>query len=126
MNQIRKWVRFLFGFSRTETNGFIVLLPLLLLLLFAEPIVRWVTTGQEPDVSGDQKILDSILVEWSSVPDSLPGKSESDAKKQIRYSFDPNKASIKEFEELGFTAKVAGRIFKYRSKGGIFKIKSDL
>ena len=126
MNQIRKWIRFLFGFSRTETNGFIVLLPLLVLLLFAEPVFRWATTGQKQDVSGDQKILDSILVEWPSATDSLPDKSESGDKRTMRYSFDPNTASIKEFEELGFSGKVAGRISKYRAKGGVFKIKSDL
>ena len=126
MNQIRKWVRFLFGFSRTETNGFIVLLPLLMLLLFVEPVFRWATTGRTEDVSSDRRVLDSMIVMWSSDPDSLSDRPESQQKKLLRHSFDPNTASAKEFEELGFSEKVAGRISNYRAKGGKFKIKSDL
>jgi competence protein ComEA len=126
MSHIRKWIRFLFGFSRTETNGFMVLLPLLAVLLFAEPISRWATGVQKPDVLADQKILDSILVKWSTIPDSLPGKNKLTIKKPVRHNFDPNTASIKEFEELGLSGKVAGNITKYRAKGGTFKVKSDL
>ena len=37
------------------------------------------------------------------------------------FAFDPNTATVEEFQRLGLSAKIAGNIIKYREKGGYFR-----
>jgi len=40
MTFIRKWIRDLFGFSATEINGFLILIPLMLIFVFSKPVYQ--------------------------------------------------------------------------------------
>jgi len=42
------------------------------------------------------------------------------------FSFNPNKASMDDLQILGFSKSVSNRMVRYREKGGVFKIKSDI
>ena len=53
-------------------------------------------------------------------------KYDSKAKVYKKFNFDPNTASVAQFEELGLPKFIAERIEKYRSKGGKFRKKEDL
>lgn len=54
-----------------------------------------------------------------------PKKNSKTIAVQLK-SFNPNKSSVEELQSLGIPFWMAQRIDKYRSKGGEFKVKSDL
>lgn len=121
MRSIRKWVRFLFGFSRRETNGFLILLPLMVIAVFSRPLSRIIIRQDPPDFSREEAILDSleaIIRDSNRFPESA-----DDAEP---FLFDPNNATQAELESLGISSPLAHRIVNYREKGGRFRKKSDL
>jgi competence protein ComEA len=126
MNAIRKWVRNVFGFSGREVNGFIILLPLMLFIIMAQPVYHWWMSDRIRDFSEDQKILDSLVSQWeqrqNNADDQVSAKKES----VVLFAFDPNKVTIKELETLGFSKILSTRIANYRAKGGLFRVKPDL
>lgn len=123
MNRIRSWIRVFFGFSRNETNAFLILLPLMFLLIFVIPTYRSTFGTQKKDYTQDKKRLDSIIVAWRAkeTADSLTDKNSVPL-----FLFNPNTATVDELNTLGFSEKLALRIENYRNKGGRFSIKSDL
>src|SRR3546814_12812273 len=60
MHTIRKWIRFLFGFSRRETNGFLILLPLMVIAVFSQPVFRILVRRGPPDFSREAALLDRL------------------------------------------------------------------
>jgi DNA uptake protein ComE-like DNA-binding protein len=123
MNSIRKWIRDIFGFSRTETNGFLILLPLTVVLILSEPLYHAWVASQGRERPGDAKRLDSLVAVWEAQvkkPDSEPVQQVS------LFSFDPNTLNVEELQKLGFSEHLANRIAAYRLKGGVFRVKSDL
>jgi competence protein ComEA len=122
MNRIRSWVRAFFGFSRNETNAFLVLLPLMFLIVFMVPAYKNYFTRQPKDYAQEKRQLDSLIANWKQ-----PVKKDSSKNDPIRlFAFNPNTASKEELMSLGFPPFVASRVENYRSKGGKFIIKSDL
>lgn len=124
MNPVRKWIRDIFGFSGTEINGFLILIPLMALLIFSEPVYHsWMANG-ERQYPEDVRKLDSILGRWPKP--AFPSGENAVAQPVTLFSFDPNTASVGELRQLGFSTSSANRIAAYRRKGGVFRIKSDL
>ncbi len=121
MERLRYWVRNVFGFSRSEANGFLILLPLMLLILFSYPIFRFFSSGQPMAMDKENKMLDSLVANWEFNPVDEPVNEEIS-----RFSFDPNVASLSEFKALGVSEFLAGRIINYRNAGGSFKKPQDL
>jgi competence protein ComEA len=128
MNLIRRWIRNWLGFSRKETNGFLILLPLVMLILFSEPLYRLWLSNQADDFTKDEQKLDSLIAAWDKPDDSVnteplnfPTISSAELK-----PFDPNKTSVEELQKLGFSKNLSTRIAHYRQKGGVFRVKSDL
>lgn len=124
---IKRWLRVAMGFSRAESNGFIILLPLVTIIVFSEPLTRWIVTRRTNDFSHENRSLDSLmrLTVKTVSTNNLP-QTEKVQKSKHLSTFDPNKISSAELSQLGFSKKIADRIIKYRGKGGRFKIKSDL
>ncbi len=126
MQRIRIWIRGFFGFSRKETNAFLILLPLMIVILVSEPVYRrWKFRNADNNIF-DRHYTDSVLATLKyPVKDSvkvLPGKESL-----IHFAaFDPNTASEKDLEKLGLSPFLANRIMRYREKGGSFKKKEDL
>jgi len=123
-----KWItsriRSLFGFSRTETNAFLILLPLMFGLIFSEPVYRYWFVRQPHDYSQESKQLDSLIATMKWEKDSVA--IQPVATKHELFSFDPNKVSKQDLEKLGLSTSLAGRIVNFRSKGGKFLIKKDV
>ncbi len=123
MARLRAWIRSFFGFSRTESNAFLILLPLMVLLIFSEPVYRYWFVWQPQDFSKEKKELDSLMAAWrwedrdSTVSIPLERKL---------FHFNPNLATRDDLVELGFGSSVANRIIHYRLKGGKFVVKKDL
>lgn len=122
MNRIKRWIRGYFGFSRTETNGLLLLLPLTFLVIVAPPIYRSLTSGSaNPDFSQESQRLDSLMAIWQS------GRDSSIHPSVTRYfAFDPNTVNADDFRLLGLSPRVAQTIIHYREMGGRFRVKKDL
>lgn len=119
MQRLRAWIRHIFGFSRTETNGFLILLPLIFLILLSAPAYRWWIQSVEATMPADEKKLDSLIsvLKWDE-PIAAPTVN--------LFAFNPNTATKEELLELGINGMVVNRMINYRNKGGQFRIKNDL
>ncbi len=126
MEKIKSWIRIFFGFSRTETNGFLILLPLMAVILFSEPLYRWYRTTQPQDFSKDAMSLDSLIAQlnWNS-RDTILIQEKATVTIHLT-AFDPNKATQKELSALGLKDFLIRRIVRYREKGGVFRKKADV
>lgn len=124
MNRIRSWVRSFFGFSRNETNAFLILLPFMFLIVFMVPAYKAYFTHQRKDYTQEQKQLDSLIARWQKKEQEK--KDSSVITSVSLFAFNPNTASKEELIRLGFSPYVASRLENYRNKGGKFIIKSDL
>jgi DNA uptake protein ComE-like DNA-binding protein len=116
MHFIRHWVRIFFGFSRTETNGFLILLPLTALVLFSVPVYEaWHTP---PPLASDDALLDSLLktLVWE-VADTTP---------HVLMAFDPNQVSDSLLIRMGLSGRMAERWVNFRNKGGHFRSPWDV
>lgn len=124
MTSLTKAIRNFFGATRAQTNGFVMLLMVIAIAIFSQPLARWWVSSQAQDFSDDKKILDSLVQQWETVP----GKSVSVVSENhpAYFEFDPNTLDKQKFIALGFSDKLAVRIINYRNKGGTFRIKSDL
>src|SRR5688572_22709392 len=121
MNRLQRLIRNWLGFSRTEINGFLVLLPLMIILIFSEPVYRWWVSHRKISFAQDEKKLDSLIVLWR---DKKPESTISE--KTSLFVFNPNYSSPEELQSLGFSKNLSTRIAHYRQKGGKFRVKSDL
>ncbi len=144
-SRLTAFVRDYFGFSQRETRGFLVLLVLILLLLAAPFLYRWLAPAPKNDTSAaDQRKLDSLVAlmqtentrqesdRKSQYGNRYGGNNNEDKTTSERFSepklfnFDPNTASVSQWQQLGLPRYMAERIDKYRSKGGQFRKKEDL
>lgn len=120
MSVFKKWIRNLFGFSGKEINGFLILLPSMLILIASEPVYRMWVVSRTDDFSKEKKYLDSLEQFWTTIPtrDSLV--------ETTLFAFDPNKVSKNDMVKLGFSESLSIRIANYRQKGGQFRLRRDL
>lgn len=127
MNYLRKWIRNLLGFSGRETNGFIILLPLIVIIVSIEPAYRTWVSNRTPDYSNESEKLDSLTALWEVAPgDTVKASTPSNEVKHELFQFNPNVATIEELKQLGFPAFLAKRVVTYRQKGGKFNTPADL
>ncbi len=122
MKKIRIFIINQLGFSRTEANGVIFFVILILFIFF----LRWLlpknsTPEFDPNTqtglkNWGQKIKNSDTLKFSST-------SIKDFK---LVEFDPNSISLEDLKKLGFNDAIANRIEKYRQKGGYFRNGEDL
>ncbi len=122
MSRLRAWIRSFFGFSRSETNAFLILLPIMAALLFSAPVYRWWLGSRSVDGPENNRLMDSLVASWKW---DKPADSVSKEHPPL-FSFDPNTASFDDLKNLGFSDRLSHRIMNYRTKGGTFKVKRDL
>jgi competence protein ComEA len=116
MRSIRKWTRDVFGFSGTEINGFIILMPLMVLLIISEPLFHAWVAYADRESGQDLRMVDSLSVAWDGLR----------AEPVALFHFNPNTVSVDDLLKLGFSENSASRIAAYRQKGGVFRVRSDL
>jgi len=121
MNRLRIWIRMTLGFSRGESNAFILLLPLMMILIFGFSFYRHGLASSAQNFSVHQHYLDSLTATWKWE------KEEEVTEKAIHFfRFDPNTISQQQLESMGLNKLIAQRLINYRTKGGKFAIKNDL
>lgn len=121
MKRLRKFIRDYFAFSQRESNGFIVLSLLMLLLL----ALSWTDMGwlfPPKSTAEDQAKLQNLLAKLQNTEDTASVALPDIALE----SFDPNTLSQEEWVAIGLDAKIAARILNYRNKGGKFRKKEDV
>jgi competence protein ComEA len=123
MQRLRIVIRALMGFSRTETNAFLILLPLLFLIIFSQPIYNHFVQSTPP--VADTVQLNRLLATWKDDPVLFSANSSEKVKPSL-FSFNPNTATEQQLKELGFNKFQITGLVKYRAKGGKFSVKSDL
>jgi len=121
---LKRWIRNFFSFSRSQTNGFLLFLPLILIFIFSAPLYRWWESRQPRDFSVERARLDSLSAFWLKDEVNVVPDEEEVAK--TLFAFNPNTATADELQALGFSAGLTKRLVNYRNAGGQFNIKADL
>ncbi|MBB6500494.1 ComEA family DNA-binding protein [Pedobacter cryoconitis] len=120
---MRKWITAYFSFSKREYNGLLVLIFLLVLISMVPFLLEFFEpeqTSLDMERPAIQK-LQLILAEKRK----LHQIKKLDVKSEL-FDFDPNLIGMEEWQRLGFSAKQAAVLFRYRAKGGRFSKKEDL
>lgn len=122
--KIRIWLRNFFGFSRTETNGFIILLILMVGMLTVPFLSKKIYSIYETPVQSgrDKAHLDSLL---SELDNNIQIREEKVKEKRFQ-NFDLNKSNVQQLISSGFPEYLAERIVKYREKVSPFGSKEEL
>lgn len=126
MLRFKYWIKDFFGFSRSQVNGFIILLILVIVMQFSVPLWQWWIRTQPNDYSADRAMLDSLVMLWDTEKNRNVDRKESQPITFGLFYFDPNNVADSSLISLGFSQPIAKRIIRYREKGGKFLIKSDL
>lgn len=127
VNRLRQVIRNYFGFSRVQTNGFIVLVPLMVFILFLPGIYVSVFSKEYDPYKEDIQILDSLMAAWNEGAIVKANFSETDSALKVELKpFDPNQVGVEEMLSLGIPVFLTRRIDNYRKKGGQFRVKGDL
>ncbi|MFN3841092.1 MAG: ComEA family DNA-binding protein [Cyclobacteriaceae bacterium] len=119
---LRKQIGNFFGFTRAQVNAFLILLPLLIVFIFSEPVYRWVNRDADHE---DWEKLDSFLAIWQAEA----GREKEDqpgSELPTLFRFNPNTVTHTELLALGFSHRLAGQLISYRNEGGRFRSVHDL
>ncbi|WP_080240211.1 ComEA family DNA-binding protein [Spirosoma rigui] len=129
-------IRDYFGFSHKESRGYVVLIILTLFFVLVPFLYRYVADRKPADTSvADQRKLDSLVALMQTEEARQPRFADRNDREKTTaerfsepklFAFDPNTASVAEWQQLGLPRWMAERIDKYRSKGGQFRKKEDL
>ena len=93
MKKIRAYIRLLFGFSQTETNAFLILLPLMLIVITAEPFYQTYFLSGNPDNLLQVHRFDSVL---AKLPEPAAKKSKRTFSKPAKRTFTRTKTKIQQ------------------------------
>jgi len=122
---LRKFLKDYFSFTRSERNGLIVLVSLIMILIIARLAVPWFTKDRVQDLSEFQDEIDEFE---KSLIDSTANLSKKQLQKtgSELFFFDPNAISSSDLEKLNLSPTVIRNIIKYRDHGGKFQKREDL
>lgn len=133
---LNRWIRDYFGFSSSESRGFLVLLFVIAGLLLTPFLLDFLPDKVPP--ANDSQKLDSVVAQLEvSTPEEYPyeikekhsRRSDYHSEKAVSvrlFPFNPNTISAEQWQQLGLPRWMAERILKYRAKGGAFRKKEDL
>ncbi|PRY55084.1 DNA uptake protein ComE-like DNA-binding protein [Arcticibacter pallidicorallinus] len=135
---MNKWLNAVFGFSKKEQNGLIVLCILILLVLFI-PVIYKAESKDDvadlEDLSFEQHVTKGGGIgrhsEGLAKGDRLRSRSGDNGRfrkhvtKQL-FPFNPNHLPAEQWRKLGLTDRQIKVIHNYESKGGSFRRREDL
>lgn len=127
LRKVRRLIIDSLGFSKTEANGFLVLLAIVFLVGIVPRIYFYTNQFDTNETPSGQS-----LGEWSaemnrSISEEKQKKSFPTRKiSVVQKSFNPNKANVEEMIQGGLPKYLANQIANYRGKGGSFREVNDL
>jgi len=83
------------------------------------------TAGHCESKTDATKILKKDTIRRNSSHSPVVQKVRSQMRRVENFSFNPNTASLEDFQRLGFSQKQASSIINYREKGGRFRRRED-
>lgn len=119
MIKFQLWLRRIFGISKSESTGFIIFLPLVLLLIFIPAAVKKII-HEEIDFSEEEKRLNMLIGQLEI--DTTQLKVEKFEYKM----FDPNTISEQELQLMGVNKVAASNWGRYLASGGRFNSAEDV
>lgn len=124
---IRQWIIDTLGFTRSEANGTLILIMIVLITTVIPKIYILNTHKAKEKFTYDPEKLDAWTNELQASirQKEIPPIEEEPLLKE-RFDFNPNTATYDELIRLGFTSKSASNILAYRNSGGKFYTKKDL
>ncbi|MES3018644.1 MAG: helix-hairpin-helix domain-containing protein [Bacteroidota bacterium] len=125
---MKKHLTTYFSFSKKELNGILVLCIVIVLTLAFPVCYRYFDEPQKYDLTQFQEEI--ALFEASKTDrtyyTTLKYKVEESELEPEYFEFDPNSASVIEWQKLGLSARQVTIVRNYVSKGGKFFRKEDL
>lgn len=126
-NQLQKNIRKYFGISRTEANGMIVMILLLVFLVILPLLYRQFGKGGYKNYQQDLALMDSVSDILQSSPEEILAEDTFQVNTFESFVFfNPNNVSFSQMLRMGFDSILAKRIISYRNKGGEFRQSRDL
>ncbi len=127
-NRLKFIFKSIFGFSRAETNGFIVLILLLIITVMLSFALRSRPIGKEVPDEIATKRLDSLvlLIEEKLKDSQVMNVPKLQKEGLIGFTLNPNDASFTDFRKIGLSVELANRIIKFRKSGGKFFNPEDV
>lgn len=122
-NNVKKYIRKYFGFSESETNGFLVFIPLLVIILLVPSFIKSYLLSTSDVIDPEDE---RIFREWVAESEKKLQSKDTIEFNFKSFDFDPNLVTVSQLIDLGFKKKVAERIGNYRHKGGKFYKNEDL
>lgn len=123
MRSVKIWLNNYFSFTKREFDGLLVLAVLITLVSVAPYLYAWFFSKQlvanELDLQAIQKL--TLMADKRDHEVYTPQVVHTSL-----FKFDPNQISLREWQELGLSAKQAQSIINYRDKGGKFYRPEDL
>ena len=124
-SKLKQIIRNYFGFSKTEANGFMVLLLLMLALVFVPMLYKKYLLSKSSFPEVEITRLDSVALQVDKQVELASQKQLTEKPPAQLFDFNPNTVTVSELTALGFTQKIAQRVINYRNKGGKFYKKED-
>jgi len=124
MSKIREY----FTFTRSERNGILVLLFIIIILLVSLQIMPYFFIRTQIDYSSFEKEVDRFI---SSIQNQDSGEADVENRynsinKTEYFSFNPNTVTEAQLLKLGISKKVVKIWINFRSKGGKFREAEDV
>ncbi len=125
---MKKHLTTYFNFSKKELNGILVLCIVIVLTLAFPVCFRFFDEPQKYDLTQFQKEIALFEASATNRTDytTLKYKVEESKLEPEYFEFDPNSASVIEWQKLGLSARQVKIVRNYVSKGGKFFRKEDL
>ena len=128
MNYLRAVIRKYFSFTRSETNGFIILIPLTAIIILLPPFYKHHLTSTKTK-SDDEAFTKQLVEELNSISSKkeIPVRAEKTTSPSLKpKKFNPNNVTQESLASMGLNTRLIRTLDNYRKKGGRFRIKSDL
>lgn len=130
INKLKDRVKTLFTFSKSERRGIIWLLPLMVVIgvviAFANSPRFEKSFMEIADKEDAERSIERRVVQRQPEEGAVDESGGAVEGKEIElFQFDPNRVTIQELTQLGFTPRTAAGIIKYRERGKVFEIAED-
>ena len=127
--RLNKWkylFKAYFNYTVKEQRAIIVLMIVISFLQITLIALHWVPVNGKSRNHLSFQVVDSNNISNTANSNSSEVKAKVNSPSIKLFSFNPNTNSINDWMKLGLTEKQGLSILKYISKGGSFKVKSDL
>ncbi len=127
---LQKWVINTFGFSKSESNGSIILVFLVIIIAVFPRLFINKTVTHEVSYNHDSITLKKWFeASQLAFAEEKNREEKSQTSEVVQFNpspFNPNNVRIDELIAYGIPKNAAENLVRYRSAGGSFSIKSDL